>query len=84
MPVVILLVLAVFNGVRRRRIETSISKEIDDLYWMVVEETDFIGLKNGIETTEYFARELRFFTGSSQFPTGSQQSMGFLCDFVDF
>jgi len=73
-----------FNGVRRTRIETSISKEIDDLYWRVVEETDFIDLENGIETTEYFARELRFFTGSSQFPTGSQQSMGFLCDFVDF
>lgn len=67
-----------FDGVRRTRTETSISKEVGDQYWRVVEEIDFIDIENGIETNEYYARELRLFSGINQ------DEIGFRCDFVDF
>jgi hypothetical protein len=72
-----------FNGVRRTQTRTSITKEIDDPYWRVVEETDFIDQENGIETTEYFSREFKFRKFRKSFG-GYQEVIGFPCDFVDF
>jgi len=51
---------------------TTVSKEIDDLYWRVVTTTD------ESETIEYFARELRILHD----PTDEESAL-FICDFVD-
>ena len=51
---------------------TTVSKEIDDLYWRVVTAS------NESETIEYFARELRILHDPDD-----EESALFLCDFVD-
>jgi len=59
--------------------ETTISKEMDDEYWRVVNEET---TNDGIEITEYFARELRM-RGVGRAST-SPETKYFKCDFVDF
>ncbi len=52
---------------------TTVSKEIDDPYWRVVEVEN-----NMLETREYFVRELRV-----QQRTADPDAAFFVCDFVD-
>jgi len=55
---------------------TTVTKEIDDPYWRIVEELD------GLKTNEYFARNLEILRDYRDYD--DEESAFFTCDFVDF